>query len=238
MVTLKHCIILLPYIVMIQITYIQEFLSHTCTNITWWWQRLSTRTSAVCQNIILKSKNSAPQISFKKIRNTDSIQQPNMERLHTVKGRCVKEEGKKMGTWLGRAVDVICLNLLVIRHANIELNINISELSSISIIRVDVVNDHMLLIYTSICQIGASFCWCTTEQEGKVKLCGHPSNSNLSPCHLTSCPCCQLFCFLCSMLFSVFLGFFWTWTGKIHNGADVNMCQTLQTFTLKCTTYS
>jgi hypothetical protein len=90
-----------------------------------------------------------------------------------------------------------------IRCVYFELKTNVSELSSISIIRVDMVNDHMSLIYIPVCQINASTYLCTMQQEDRVKLCDHPSNSNLSLFRLTWCPCCQLFCFLCSMLYSV-----------------------------------
>lgn len=54
------------------------------------------------------------------------------------------------------------------------------------------------------CQVDASCYWRTVQQEGGVILCGHPSDSNLSPCRLTWCPCCQLFFRVCSTLFPVF----------------------------------
>lgn len=94
---------------------------------------------------------------------------------------------------------------LVISHVNTELKPNFSEIFSASIIRVNVQNYHALLIHIPVCQIDASFYW----QEGRHKLCGHTTNSNLSLCHLTWCPFCQLFCPLFRILFPVFvfLGF-------------------------------
>jgi hypothetical protein len=43
-----------------------------------------------------------------------------------------------------------------INRINVELKINVSEISSVSIFRVDVVNDRMSLIFIPVCQIGAS----------------------------------------------------------------------------------
>jgi hypothetical protein len=47
------------------------------------------------------------------------------------------------------------LNLFRQSGTSKQLIINVSELSTISIIRDDVVDDHMLLLYTPGCQIGA-----------------------------------------------------------------------------------
>jgi hypothetical protein len=44
----------------------------------------------------------------------------------------------------------------VISFVNAELKTNISETSLISIIMVDVVNDHMSLTFVTVCQINAS----------------------------------------------------------------------------------
>jgi hypothetical protein len=54
---------------------------------------------------------------------------------------------------------------------------------------------------------------CTTQQVGGVIPCGHPSNPNLSPCHLTWCPCCQLFCLLGILLVCVYWSalIIWSW---------------------------
>jgi hypothetical protein len=84
------------------------------------------------------------------------------------------------------------------------------QISPRSPFSVDVVNDDMSLIFILVCRIDASCCWCTMQQEGKVKLCGHPSDSNLSLCCLTRSPCCQtiLFSFLHALL-CVMLGFSW-----------------------------
>jgi hypothetical protein len=64
----------------------------------------------------------------------------------------------------------------------------------------------MSLIFITVCQIDASSYWCTTQYEGGVKLCGHPSDSNLSPCCLTLCTFVKLFFFAWSSL--CFLGIF------------------------------
>jgi hypothetical protein len=56
-----------------------------------------------------------------------------------------------------------------IRCVNGELKTNVSEISSVSIIRVDVVNDHMSLIYTPVCQIDVSSYWCIMQQRVKKK---------------------------------------------------------------------
>jgi hypothetical protein len=90
-----------------------------------------------------------------------------------------------------------------ISRLNAEQKTRISEISAVSIIRVDVVNDYISLIFIADCLIDASSYGCTMQQEGGVKLCGHLNDSNLPQCCLTSCPCCQIFCFLFSMLFSV-----------------------------------
>jgi hypothetical protein len=55
--------------------------------------------------------------------------------------------------------------------------------------------------YIQACHINAASYSCIMQQEGGVKLCGHPSDCVTIACRLTRCPCCQLFCFLCSVLF-------------------------------------
>jgi hypothetical protein len=94
---------------------------------------------------------------------------------------------------------------------NFELKANVSELS-ISIFRVDMMNDHTSLLHIPVCHIDVSSYGCTMQQEGRIKLCSYPADSNLSPCRLTWCPWYQLFCLLCSMFFHefVFLGFSWS----------------------------
>jgi hypothetical protein len=47
----------------------------------------------------------------------------------------------------------------VISPIIVELNANISGISSVSIIRVDVMNDDALLMYISACQIDGSSYW-------------------------------------------------------------------------------
>jgi hypothetical protein len=75
------------------------------------------------------------------------------------------------------------------------------------------------VLHTRICQIGALSYWYIMQQEGRVRLCSHASNSNLSPCCLTCCPWHQLFCLLCSILFPMFFifGFFWSVCVGGHN---------------------
>jgi hypothetical protein len=48
-------------------------------------------------------------------------------------------------------------------HVNIELKTNVSEMSSVSIIRVDVVNGHMSLIFILVCQVDVPSYWCTMQ---------------------------------------------------------------------------
>jgi hypothetical protein len=57
----------------------------------------------------------------------------------------------------------------VIGCVNAELKTNILVIST-SIIRVNAMNDHMLLIHIPVCQKNASSYWCTMQQEGGVKL--------------------------------------------------------------------
>jgi hypothetical protein len=47
----------------------------------------------------------------------------------------------------------------VIIHVNVELKTNISGISSVSIVRVSVVNDHTSLILMPVCQFDASSYW-------------------------------------------------------------------------------
>jgi hypothetical protein len=51
---------------------------------------------------------------------------------------------------------------------NVELKTDVSEISSVSIIRVDVMNDRILLIFTPVCQIDSSSYWCAVQWEGGV----------------------------------------------------------------------
>ena len=100
-----------------------------------------------------------------------------------------------------------------ISHLSAELKTNISEISTF---RVDVVNYHKLLIYMPICGIADSSSWHTMQQEVGVKLCSHPSDANLSPCHWDWCPCCQLLCHL-FIIFPAFacLGYSWPMHAKM-----------------------
>jgi hypothetical protein len=80
-------------------------------------------------------------------------------------------------------------------------------------------NGRTSLIFLPVCQIDASSYWCTLQLEGTVKLCDDPSDSNLPPCCLNWCPCCQLLCFLFSLLFSVSSSDFhdaYCWRGLRH----------------------
>lgn len=43
-----------------------------------------------------------------------------------------------------------------ISHVKFEIKTNISEISSVSIFKVNVVNDHISLIFIPVCQIGVS----------------------------------------------------------------------------------
>jgi hypothetical protein len=49
----------------------------------------------------------------------------------------------------------------VISCVNVELKPSVSAISSVSIIRVGVVNDGMSLIFTPVCEIDASLYWRT-----------------------------------------------------------------------------
>jgi hypothetical protein len=51
----------------------------------------------------------------------------------------------------------------VISHVNVEVKTHISEIALVSIIKVDVVNDRMSLIFIPVCQIDASSYWCTMQ---------------------------------------------------------------------------
>jgi hypothetical protein len=88
----------------------------------------------------------------------------------------------------------------------VELKTNVSEFSLVSIIRVDMVNDRVSLMFIPVCQIDAASYWCIMQWEGGVKLCGHPSDSNDALCCLTWYPFCQtilfsfLHAFLCAFL--------------------------------------
>jgi hypothetical protein len=54
----------------------------------------------------------------------------------------------------------------VTSHVNVVLKTNISDIFSISIITVNVVNDHTSLMYILICQINASSHWHIMQQQG------------------------------------------------------------------------
>jgi hypothetical protein len=84
-----------------------------------------------------------------------------------------------------------------ISRVNVELNTNVSDIASGSIIRVDVANDRISLIFIPVCPTDYSSYWCTMHWVGGVKLGRHPSTSNLSPCCLTWSLCCQTV--LCSL---------------------------------------
>jgi hypothetical protein len=63
---------------------------------------------------------------------------------------------------------------LAISFARVDLKISVSEIF-VSIIRIDVMNDHMSLLCITVCEIGASSSWCTMQQGDRVKLCDHLS---------------------------------------------------------------
>jgi hypothetical protein len=65
-----------------------------------------------------------------------------------------------------------------------ESKTNVSEICSVFIIRVDMVNDRTSLICIPVYQID----WHTTRPEGGVRICGHPPDSDLLPSRLTLCP--------------------------------------------------
>jgi hypothetical protein len=75
-----------------------------------------------------------------------------------------------------------------IYRVSVDLKSNVTDIS-ISVIRVGVMHDCMSLVYIPVYQIDASSCWCTMQQGGAVKCCGHPSDPNLSPRGLTWCIC-------------------------------------------------
>jgi hypothetical protein len=62
-----------------------------------------------------------------------------------------------------------------ISRVTVELKTNVSEIFSVSFIRVDVMNYRMSLIFTPVCEIDASSCSSIMELEGGVKMSGHPS---------------------------------------------------------------
>jgi hypothetical protein len=69
-------------------------------------------------------------------------------------------------------------------------------------------NEQMSLIFIPVCQIDASSYSSIVQYGDGVKLCGHPSDSNLSPCCLTWCPFVKLLSFLFQRaVLCVFLGF-------------------------------
>jgi hypothetical protein len=45
-------------------------------------------------------------------------------------------------------------------HVNGEPEANVSDIYSVAIVRVDVVNDRIEQIFLSVCQIDVSSCWC------------------------------------------------------------------------------
>jgi hypothetical protein len=91
------------------------------------------------------------------------------------------------GRFFFRQPDLMVLkSSRAISRVNVELKTNVTEISSVSIIRVDVVNDHMSLIFILVCQtmplhIGVL---CSRRAESNC-VTDHPSDSNLSPCCLT-----------------------------------------------------
>jgi hypothetical protein len=51
----------------------------------------------------------------------------------------------------------------VISYVSVELKSNVSEIPLVSIIRIGVVNDHVSLNFTPVCEIVASSYWCTVQ---------------------------------------------------------------------------
>jgi hypothetical protein len=51
----------------------------------------------------------------------------------------------------------------VISGFRVELKITVSEISPVAIVRVDVVNDCMSVIFIPVCEIDVSSYWCTIE---------------------------------------------------------------------------
>jgi hypothetical protein len=80
-----------------------------------------------------------------------------------------------------------------------------STLSSVSANMVDVINDRISLTHAPVSQIYPLCHCCALQQEGGVRICFYPSESNLWPCPLTQLPC----FILCSWLLCVcFCNFF------------------------------
>jgi hypothetical protein len=50
-----------------------------------------------------------------------------------------------------------------ISRVNVELKTNVSEVSSVSIIKVDAVNDRMSLMFILVCKIDVSSYWCIMQ---------------------------------------------------------------------------
>jgi hypothetical protein len=59
-----------------------------------------------------------------------------------------------------------------ISRVNVELKTDVSEVSSVFIIWVDVVNNNMSLIFIPVGQISASSYQCVMQQESRVELYG------------------------------------------------------------------
>jgi hypothetical protein len=59
-------------------------------------------------------------------------------------------------------------------RVDVELKTNVSEISTVSIIRTDVVNDRMSLIFTPVCEIDASSYWCIMAVGGRSQIVRSP----------------------------------------------------------------
>jgi hypothetical protein len=64
-------------------------------------------------------------------------------------------------------------SFLIISHVNTELKTTVSDIVSISIIRINVVTAQMTQIYITVCQCDASSYWRTTQHKRSHS---HPSN--------------------------------------------------------------
>lgn len=64
----------------------------------------------------------------------------------------------------------------ILSLGSVELITDVSEIS-VCIIRVNVLNDHISLIFIPISPIDGSSYWCTVLKEGGVKVCGRPPDS-------------------------------------------------------------
>jgi hypothetical protein len=91
-----------------------------------------------------------------------------------------------------------------ISRVNAELKTNVSEISTVSIIRIDMAKGCMSLIFIPVCQIDAFSVDVLCSRWAKSNCAVTHQTFNLSPCCLTWCHFCQtIFSFPFYMLFSV-----------------------------------